>query len=224
MTAWPSSHRSSSVVPVIDHMWQAETCGPVFGNPYGVGMLPIKPGSSASGGTRSLCARLLGPHTRGLLQRRFRAYRRGRIRLLWRWRPCRRDHQDRGPPHRHHRSRKRVSEAFRRRRCGVVRRPDDLRGEVISAFVLLKHGHAPSTELRKALIDTIRHELGPAAVIGEMNFVGMLPKTRSGKIMRRVLKAVILDAHHVVRRVHCEFGADRGRRSQDDGCRSSCVA
>jgi acetyl-CoA synthetase len=42
-----------------------------------------------------------------------------------------------------------------------VRRPDDLRGEVISAFVLLKHGHAPSTELRKALIDTIRHELGP---------------------------------------------------------------
>ena len=68
-----------------------------------------------------------------------------------------------------------------------------MRGEVISAFVLLKHGHAPSAELRKALIDTVRHELGPVAVIGELNFVGMLPKTRSGKIMRRVLKAVILD-------------------------------
>jgi acetyl-CoA synthetase len=77
--------------------------------------------------------------------------------------------------------------------CGVVGRPDEVRGEVISAFVLLKHGHTPSAELRKALIETIRHELGPVAVIGEMNFIGMLPKTRSGKIMRRVLKAVILD-------------------------------
>jgi acetyl-CoA synthetase len=77
--------------------------------------------------------------------------------------------------------------------CGVVGRPDEVRGEVISAFVLLKQGHTASAELRKALIETIRRELGPVAVIGEMNFVGMLPKTRSGKIMRRVLKAVILD-------------------------------
>ena len=43
------------------------------------------------------------------------------------------------------------------------------------------------------MIDTVRRELGPVAVIGELNFVGMLPKTRSGKMMRRVLKAVILD-------------------------------
>jgi acetyl-CoA synthetase len=43
------------------------------------------------------------------------------------------------------------------------------------------------------VIDTVRRELGPVAVIGELNFVGMLPKTRSGKLMRRVLKAVILD-------------------------------
>jgi acetyl-CoA synthetase len=39
----------------------------------------------------------------------------------------------------------------------------------------------------------VRHELGPVAVVGDVNFVSMLPKTRSGKIMRRVLKAVILD-------------------------------
>jgi acetyl-CoA synthetase len=77
--------------------------------------------------------------------------------------------------------------------CGVVGRPDETRGEVISAFVLLKHGHAPSAELRQALLATVRRELGPIAVIGELNFVTMLPKTRSGKIMRRVLKAVILD-------------------------------
>jgi acetyl-CoA synthetase len=59
--------------------------------------------------------------------------------------------------------------------------------------VLLKHGHQPSAALKKELLKTVRHELGPVAVIGEMNFVSMLPKTRSGKIMRRVLKAVILD-------------------------------
>jgi acetyl-CoA synthetase len=76
---------------------------------------------------------------------------------------------------------------------GVVGRPDEIRGEVISAFVLLKHGHQPSAALKKELLKTVRHELGPVAVIGEMNFVSMLPKTRSGKIMRRVLKAVILD-------------------------------
>ena len=67
------------------------------------------------------------------------------------------------------------------------------RGEVIAAFVLLKHGHTPSAELRRAILDTVRQALGPVAVIGELNFVGMLPKTRSGKIMRRVLKAVVLD-------------------------------
>ncbi len=76
---------------------------------------------------------------------------------------------------------------------GVVGRPDDIRGEVISAFVLLKHGYQASPELKKELLDTVRRELGPVAVIGEVNFVSMLPKTRSGKIMRRVLKAVILD-------------------------------
>jgi acetyl-CoA synthetase len=77
--------------------------------------------------------------------------------------------------------------------CGVVGRPDDMRGEVISAFVLLKHGHSPSAELRQAVLDVVRRELGAVAVIGELNFVNMLPKTRSGKIMRRVLKAVVLD-------------------------------
>jgi acetyl-CoA synthetase len=77
--------------------------------------------------------------------------------------------------------------------CGVVGRPDETRGEVISAFVLLKHGRSPSAELRTEILQTVRHELGAVAVVGELNFVGMLPKTRSGKIMRRVLKAVVLD-------------------------------
>ena len=49
------------------------------------------------------------------------------------------------------------------------------------------------TQLRAELLDTVRRELGPVAVIGDINFVTMLPKTRSGKIMRRVLRAVTLD-------------------------------
>jgi acetyl-CoA synthetase len=56
----------------------------------------------------------------------------------------------------------------------------------------LKQGYVPSDALKKELIATVRNELGPIAVIGELNFVDMLPKTRSGKIMRRVLKAVTL--------------------------------
>jgi len=77
--------------------------------------------------------------------------------------------------------------------AGVTGRPDELRGQVISAFVVLKQGIEASEELKKELLATVRTELGPIAVIGELNFVDMLPKTRSGKIMRRVLKAVILD-------------------------------
>ncbi|TMC72859.1 MAG: acetate--CoA ligase [Chloroflexi bacterium] len=77
--------------------------------------------------------------------------------------------------------------------AGVTGRPDELRGQVISAFVVLKQGHQPSEQLKKELLATVRSDLGPLAVIGELNFVDMLPKTRSGKIMRRVLKAVILD-------------------------------
>ena len=76
--------------------------------------------------------------------------------------------------------------------AGVTGRPDELRGQVISAFVVLKQGNVPSETLKKELVATVRSELGALAVIGELNFVDMLPKTRSGKIMRRVLKAVIL--------------------------------
>ena len=76
--------------------------------------------------------------------------------------------------------------------AGVTGRSDELRGEVISAFIVLKQGREPSDGLRQELVEAVRHELGSFAVVGEVNFVGLLPKTRSGKIMRRVLKAVTL--------------------------------
>jgi acyl-coenzyme A synthetase/AMP-(fatty) acid ligase len=53
--------------------------------------------------------------------------------------------------------------------CGVIGRPDDTRGEVISAFVVLKHGHVSSPELKIALLGTVRREMGPVAVVGELN-------------------------------------------------------
>lgn len=68
-----------------------------------------------------------------------------------------------------------------------------MRGEVISAFIVRQHSYTPSPQLKKELIDTVRQQLGSIAVIGEINFVNTLPKTRSGKIMRRVFKAIILD-------------------------------
>ncbi len=67
--------------------------------------------------------------------------------------------------------------------------PDELKGESIKVFVLLIEGREPSDGLRKAIIRHVRHELGPIATPSEVEFVDKLPKTRSGKIMRRLLKA-----------------------------------
>ncbi len=73
--------------------------------------------------------------------------------------------------------------------AGVIGKPHPVKGETAKAFVILKKGHAPSAELIDELKKTIRRELGPIAVTDEIEFVEKLPKTRSGKIMRRVLKA-----------------------------------
>lgn len=73
--------------------------------------------------------------------------------------------------------------------AGVIGKPDPLKGEAIKAFVTLKLGHQPSEELQRQLIEHVRHELGPIATPSELEFVAGLPKTRSGKILRRVLKA-----------------------------------
>jgi len=65
---------------------------------------------------------------------------------------------------------------------------------VIGGILLLLGGlSAASHGYGAELLDTVRHEMGPIVVIGEINFVNMLPKTRSGKIMRRVLRSVTLD-------------------------------
>ncbi|MHB8457676.1 MAG: AMP-binding protein [Acidimicrobiales bacterium] len=216
-------------VPVIDHMWQTETGGPVFGNPYGIDLLPIKPGSAgiALAGhpaeVRNPDGSRCAPGEKGIvvLTHPFP----GLTPAIW------------GDPERyasdywqqmpgtyftgdaalcdedgyfffsgradeiikiagHRIGTIEVETAFLRNpavaEAGVTGRPDELRGEVISAFIVLRSGHTPGDQLRRSLLDTVRQELGPVAVIGDLNFVSALPKTRSGKIMRRVLKAVTL--------------------------------
>ena len=219
-------------VPVMDHMWQTETGGPVFGNPYGLGMLPIKPGSATiplPGIEAEVVSPLdggvpVGPNEKGIMviKRPFP----GLTPALWGeperygkdywqilpgvyytgdsaqidedgyvWFAGRADEIIKIAGHRI--GTVEVETAFLKHHAvaesGVIGRPDELRGEVIAAFVVLRQGHQPSDALQKELLATVRSELGPVVVISEINFVSMLPKTRSGKIMRRVLRAVTLD-------------------------------
>jgi acetyl-CoA synthetase len=73
--------------------------------------------------------------------------------------------------------------------AAVIGRPDEIKGENIKAFVLLRVGHMASPELEAKLKDHVRHTLGSIAIPSEIAFPDKLPKTRSGKIMRRLLKA-----------------------------------
>jgi acetyl-CoA synthetase len=70
--------------------------------------------------------------------------------------------------------------------------PDELRGNVIHVFCILASGFDGSDQLAAELKNHVRHEVGPIAVPAAVEFVESLPKTRSGKIMRRLLKAQVL--------------------------------
>ena len=72
---------------------------------------------------------------------------------------------------------------------GVIGKPDPVVGEVVKAFVALKPGFEPSEALRRELLGHARQRLGAAVAPKEIDFRQNLPKTRSGKIMRRLLKA-----------------------------------
>ena len=227
---WLQNRVLGGRVPVIDHMWQTETGGPVFGNPYGLGLLPIKPGSAGIP-LPGIDAAVVTPDgepcaagEKGIMviRRPFP----GLIQTLW-GEPERyaRDYWERIPgvyytgdsAHidedgyvwfigradeiikiaSHRIGTIEVETAFLKHpavaEAAVTGRPDPIRGEVISAFIVLKVGHEASPTLKQGLLETARRELGPVAVIADLHFVSMAPKTRSGKIMRRVLKALVLD-------------------------------
>ncbi|HEV7798969.1 MAG TPA: acetate--CoA ligase [Pyrinomonadaceae bacterium] len=74
--------------------------------------------------------------------------------------------------------------------AAVVARPDELKGSAIVAFVTLEGSHSPSTELNAELRAHVAKEIGALARPDEIRFTDMLPKTRSGKIMRRLLREI----------------------------------
>jgi acetyl-CoA synthetase len=215
-------------VPVIDHMWQTESSGPMVGNPVGIAMLPIKPGSATiplpgieadivnergdslpvnAKGT-FVCLRpfpgltptLWRDHDRYVKdywERIPRRYYTGDAALRdedgYIWFLGRMDEVIKIASHRigtieiestlvGHPA---VAEA------AVVGKPDPVRGEVAAAFVVLKTGYHPSEELRTSLRELVQKSLGKIVVVADIDFVDMLPKTRSGKIMRRLIKALI---------------------------------
>ena len=77
--------------------------------------------------------------------------------------------------------------------AAVVGKPHEVKGEVIVAFVVLKEGYTPSEQLKEELREHIAKEIGKIARPDEIYFVDDLPKTRSGKIMRRVCRAIVLN-------------------------------
>jgi acetyl-CoA synthetase len=74
--------------------------------------------------------------------------------------------------------------------AAVVGRPDDLKGQALVAFVTVKSGVVPDQNLRDELRNHVAKEIGPVAKPDDIRFAEALPKTRSGKIMRRLLKQV----------------------------------
>jgi acetyl-CoA synthetase len=241
-------------VPVIDHMWQTETGGPIFGNPYGYSLLPVKPGSAGiplpgvDADVVDQDGNPVGVGEKGIM--RIKRPFPGLIATLWGeperyvtdywqktpggyyvgdaahvdedgyvWFAGRADEIIKIADHRL--GTIEIETAFMRHpavaEAGVTGVPDELRGHVIEAFVALRAGHEWSDELHRELLQTVRHELGPVAVIGHLQVVAMLPKTRSGKIMRRVLKAVALDLDPGdISTIEDEGSVDEARRAVEE--------
>ena len=77
--------------------------------------------------------------------------------------------------------------------AGVIGKPDPIRGEIVKAFIALREGYEPTDELKEEIRVFVKNGLAAHAAPREIEFKDSLPKTRSGKIMRRVLKAWELD-------------------------------
>ena len=215
-------------IPVIDHMWQTETSGPLVANPYGISLLPIKPGSATIPvpGVDAMIVDEQGTPVKPGVEGTFvvRKPFPGLTPSLWHdhpryvenywnkipgvyttgdaammdedgylWFLGRVDEVIKISAHRigtieiesallQHPS---VAET------AVIGRPDELRGETACAFVILKGGSAPSDALKDDLRQLVRKTLGPIVIVSDIYFVTKLPKTRSGKIMRRVIKSLV---------------------------------
>lgn len=214
--------------PVIDHMWQTESSGPMTGYPHGIAIIPIKPGSAGiplpgiDGDVVDGKGKSLPPGEEGIFVCRKPFP--GLTQTLWGsderyveeywdqipncyytgdvakkdedgyiWFIARADEIIKIAGHRI--GTVEVESAFISHpavaEAAVTGEPDPLRGEVATAFVVLKKGYASSDELKDELRKTVRDTIGPVVVLGNISFVDKVPKTRSGKIMRRLVKAII---------------------------------
>jgi acetyl-CoA synthetase len=217
-------------IPVIDHMWQTESSGPMVGNPYGITLLPIKPGSATIplpgidaeivdekgkpvpvGVEGTFVCKRPFPGLTPTIWRNHERY----VQDYWNtipgvyytgdaaikdedgyiWFLGRVDEVIKISAHRI--GTIEIENALLTHpgaaEAAVVGRPDPLRGEVACAFVVLKSGYEPNKELKQALKELVRRTLGPIVIVDPVHFVNKLPKTRSGKIMRRLVKAIITD-------------------------------
>jgi len=217
-------------VPIIDHMWQTESGGPMVGNPYGICMLPIKSGSATipllgidadvvdpegepvpRGEKGNFVVRKPFPGLTPTLWNDHERY----LTFYWKtipgfyytgdsaiidddgyvWFLGRADEVIKISAHRIGTieiesallSHPKVAEA------AVVGEPDELRGEVAAAFVVLNPGEEGSEDLADELRRLVREILGPIVIVGHLYFVEKVPKTRSGKIMRRILRSLVTD-------------------------------
>ena len=73
--------------------------------------------------------------------------------------------------------------------AGVIGKPDPIKGHIIKAFISLRSGFTPTDQLKKDIADLVKKNMAAHAAPREIEFCERVPKTRSGKIMRRVLRA-----------------------------------
>ena len=215
-------------VPVIDHMWQTESSGPMVGNPYGIALLPTKPGSATiplPGVDADVVddeGRPVPPGVKGhfICRRPFP----GLTPTIWRneeryfreywnripgvyytgdaaikdedgyiWFVGRVDEVIKIAAHRI--GTIEIESALLKHpavaEAAVVGKPDPLKGETACAFVVLRNEFSPSEKLKEELQGLVKKTLGPIVIVGDVYFVSKLPKTRSGKIMRRLIKAIV---------------------------------
>ena len=217
-------------VPVIDHMWQTETGGPIVGNPYGINLLPIRPGAagvplpgiqvdivdangeSVEPGVEG--ALVVEQPFPGLTQTLWEGHDRY-LREYWQrlegrywvgdaasmdedgyiWFSGRADEVLTIAGHRIGPTD--VEDALVSHdavvEAAVIGKPDPIKTEVAAVFVNLVDEYEPTDALRTELIDRIHDEIGSFVVVGDLEFVDKLPKTRSGKIMRRTIRDILLE-------------------------------
>ena len=219
-------------IPVMDHMWQTETSGPIFANPYGLGMFPIKPGSvgiAVPGVVAAVVDEKTGqpvaPGEKGvvIIKRPFP----GLTSTLWQDNDnYREQYWEKTPATKgsyfcgdaasidedgyisfagrsdevmkiasHRIGTIEVENALISHlavvETGVCGVPDELRGEVACAFVVLRQGFEPTEELKLELTSHVRNTMGSIVVMRDIEFIKCLPKTRSGKIMRRIMRTLL---------------------------------